>query len=274
MSIKVDINQIDPGIPHNRILITGIICSVAFLYCTYLNDLTNSDLFSFFGGLAALGALWWGSDTIKILNSYGLGTGVPSAGMIGFGAGVGGMLLSTCSGFFAPLVAVIVAMITGLVLGYLSNHVLNMNIPVMARSLMELAVVGALTLLGLTAMITGGFTFAGLVRGTDHLFLTGGVIFVVFILGAIALQHPWNAVLPTGKQDRMFMLALECGFLTLMMAAILSFVFLSAAAAGISLVIAVIGWGYTYSQYFALCRRDAASWLDTKPIPETGGHDP
>lgn len=222
------------------------------------------------GGLAAIAALVWGSDTIKILNSYGLATGVPSAGMIGSGSGVGAMLISTRFGLAAPLMAILVAAITGLVLGYLANSVLNMKIPVMVQSLTELAIVGALTILGLTAMITGGFSFSGLFGGSGHLLLSGGIIFVVFILGAIALQHPWNAVLPTGKQDRMLMLAAECGFLTMMMAAILSFAFLSTAAALISLIIVAAGWGYTYCRYFALCRRDAAAWLDTKPIPDTG----
>jgi len=270
MTIKIDPALIDHGIPHTKIMIAGIICTLVFLYCTYLNNLTGSEWFSFFGGLAAIAALVWGSDTIKILNSYGLATGVPSAGMIGFGAGVGAMLISTLFGLATPLVAVLVAALTGLVLGYLANSVLNMKIPVMVRSLTELAIVGALTMLGLTAMITGGFSFSGLVGGRENLFLRGGIIFVVFIMGAIALQHPWNAVLPTGKQDRMLMLAAECGFLTMMMAAILSFAFLGAVAAGISLIIAVTGWGYTYCRYFALCRRDAAAWLDTRPIPDNG----
>jgi len=56
----------------------------------------------------------------------------------------------------------------------------------------------------------------------------------------------------------------------MMMAAIMSFVFLSVWAACISLGIAVIGWGFTYCRYFTLCRRDAAAWLDTKPIPNSG----
>ncbi|MFA5154781.1 MAG: tetrahydromethanopterin S-methyltransferase subunit C [Clostridia bacterium] len=268
MTVKIDPTQINHGIPHTKIMIAGIASTLVFLYCTFLNSLTGSDWFSFFGGLAAIAALVWGSDTIKILNSYGLATGVPSAGMIGFGAGAGAMLISTLFGFAAPLVALLVAGITGLIVGYLANSVLNMKIPVMIQSLTELAIVGALTQLGLMAMITGGYSFSSLVGSRANQFLSGGIIFVVFILGAIALQHPWNAVLPSGKQDRMLMLGAECGFLTMMMAAILSFAFISTAAAGISLVIAVAGWGYAYYRYFALCRRDAAAWLDAKPIPE------
>jgi tetrahydromethanopterin S-methyltransferase subunit C len=271
MTIKVDASQIDHGIPHNRIMIAGILSCLLCLYLTYLNSITGTDLFSFFGGLAAVAALVWGSDAIKILNSYGLATGAPSAGMIGFGAGVVAMLFATLFGPAAPLVALAAAAVIGLGLGYLANRVLAMNIPVMVRSLAELSASGALSLLGLTAMVTGGFSFDRLIAGSGAPFIRGGLIVVVFILGAIAVQHPWNAVLPTGKQDRMFMLAAECGFLTMMMAAILSFAIISTGAAIISLALACVCWLYTYCRYIALSRRDAASWLDTKPIPETGG---
>lgn len=268
MTVKVDASQIDHGISHIKIMIAGLLCTLLFLYCTYLNEIFHTDLFSVFGGLAAVCALIWGSDTIKMLNSYGLATGVPSAGMIGFGSGVGAMLVSSGFGAAAPVVALLVAAATGLVLGYLANDVLNMKIPVMIRSLTELSVVGALTLLGLLAMITGHMDTGILTGGSGSAFISGGLIVLVFMLGAIAVQHPWNAVLPTGKQDRMFMLAAECGFLSLIMAAVMSFAFVSRAAAMISLVVATAGWLYTYYRYVALSRRDAYAWLDTKPIPE------
>jgi tetrahydromethanopterin S-methyltransferase subunit C len=269
MTIKVDPSQIDYGIPHAKILAAGLACTLLFLYCTYLNAFTETDLFSVCGGLAAVSALIWGSDTIRMLNSYGLATGVPSAGMIGFGAGAGAMLIATRFSGAAPLVAVLVAAATGLVLGYLANTVLTMKIPVMIQSLTELSIAGALTLLGLTVFITGHMDSSLTAAGPGGAFISGGLIVTVFMLGAIAIQHPWNAVLPTGKQDRMFTLAAECGFLTLIVAAVMSFVFVSRMAAIISLVVAVIGWLYTYSRYIALSRRDAAAWLDTKPIPDS-----
>jgi tetrahydromethanopterin S-methyltransferase subunit C len=268
MTIKVDMSQIDTGIPHTRIMIAGLVCTLLFLYCTTLNGIFHTDLFSVFGGLAALCALIWGSDTIKMLNSYGLATGVPSAGMIGFGSGIGAMVFSSGSGTAAPVVALLVAAATGLVLGYLANGVLNMKIPVMIRSLTELSVVGALTLLGLSTMITGHMDTGIMTGGSGSAYISGGLIVLVFMLGAIAVQHPWNAVLPTGKQDRMFMLAAECGFLTLIIAAIISFAFVGRAAAMLSLAVATGGWLYTYYRYIVLSRRDAYAWLDTKPIPE------
>jgi len=183
----------------------------------------------------------------------------------------------------APIVALVLAAVIGLILGYVSNNILNMKIPAMVQALTEMAVVGALTVMGFAAMISGGFTFTGLTTSTAtflgfpitsyaNSFLGGGLIAVAFLLGAIAIQHPFNACLGPGwKQDRMLMLTAECGFLSMIVAAVMSFALISAGSALISLIIAIIGWLYTYGQYFEMSKRDAAAWLDSKPIPETEG---
>jgi len=281
MTVKIEV--IAGGIPHTNIMVGGIIASLVCLYLSYLNVVTNTEMFSFFGGLAVVAAIIWGSNTIKVLCSYGIGTGVPSAGMIAFGSGVIGMLLATKFGIAAPIVALVLAAVIGLILGYLSNEVLNMKIPAMVQSLTELAVVGAFTLMGFAVLMTGGFTFATLTAGSVTFlgmslpsyqvsFIGGSLIATAFMLGALAIQHPFNACLGPGwTQDRMLMLAAECGFLSMFVAAVMSFALITTGSALISLIVALVGWGYTYIQYIGLSKRDAASWLDTKPIPEVEG---
>jgi tetrahydromethanopterin S-methyltransferase subunit C len=285
MSVKIEV--IEGGIPHNNILAAGLVSTLVCLYLTYLNVLTGTQLFSFFGGLAVVAALIWGSHTIKVLCSYGIGTGVPSAGMIAFGSGVIAMLLATKFGMLAPIVALILAAVIGFILGYVSNNILNMKIPAMVQALTEMAIVGALSLMGFAALITGGFTFAGLtmlpakltltsaglVTTYQNSFIGGGLIAVAFLLGALAIQHPFNACLGPGwKQDRMLMLTAECGFLSMIVAAVMAFAMIDAVSALIALLVAIIGWVYTYSQYMEMSKRDAAAWLDAKPIPDVEGH--
>jgi tetrahydromethanopterin S-methyltransferase subunit C len=282
MTVKVEV--IEGGIPHNKIMIAGIVSTLVCLYLTYLNVVYSTEMFAFFGGLAVIAALIWGSHTIKVLCSYGIGTGVPSAGMIAFGSGVIAMLLATKFGIMAPIVAAVLAAVIGFILGYIANNILSMKIPAMVQSLTEMAVVGALSLMGFAALITGGFTFAGLTTGSvtilgqtllthQHSFLGGCLIAVAFLLGAIAIQHPFNACLGPGwKQDRMLMLTAECGFLSMIVAAVMSFALISAGSAIISLIIAVGGWAYTYNEYMVMSKRDAAAWLDAKPIPDVEGH--
>jgi tetrahydromethanopterin S-methyltransferase subunit C len=104
-------------------------------------------------------------------------------------------------------------------------------------------------------------------------FIGGGLIAVAFLLGAIAIQHPFNATLGPGwKQDRMLMLTAECSFVSMIVAAVMSFGLINIYSALLSLIVAIIGWVYTYKEYMTLSKRDAAGWLDAKPIPEMEGH--
>jgi tetrahydromethanopterin S-methyltransferase subunit C len=57
----------------------------------------------------------------------------------------------------------------------------------------------------------------------------------------------------------------------MIVAAVMSFALISAGSALISLLVAILGWGYTYNQYICMSKRDAHSWLDAKPIPDMEG---
>ena len=296
MTVKMEASA--GKMPHNVLMAYGLIVAVEGTYLTYLNVVTGVAIFSFFGGIAAVAALWWGSDTIKHLCSYGLGTGVPSAGMIAFGSGAIAMIVGTKFGMASPIVTVILAAILGAVIGYTANNIINMNIPVMIMSLMELAIVGAMTMLGFASLATGSFTFNEMVTGSISLsvqsagaaaggaqtfmvtaipqfgnsLIGGAAIAVIFFLGAMALQHPFNACLgPNESQDRTLMLALSCGFLSMIVVAVISFVFLGILSGTVNLLISLIAWFYCYKTYICLSKRDAYAWLDSKPIQEIGG---
>ncbi|KLK89246.1 tetrahydromethanopterin S-methyltransferase subunit C [Methanoculleus sediminis] len=281
MSVKVEVGA--GGIPHNQVLIYGLVGSLVLIYLTYLNTYFQTQYFAFFGGLAAVAALIWGTDTIKHLCSYGLGTGVPSAGMIALGSGVIAALFGATTGVLAPIVTVIIAAIIGAVAGLMANAVVRMDIPVMVISLIELAIVGAMTVLGLAAMACGTFEFLGMITGTVSILgftiqtyetsvIGGSIIAVIFMLGAIAIQHSFNACLGPGEQqDRTLTLAAECGFLSMITVAIISFAFIGMYAALVALVVSIIGWFYTYRKYIALSKRDAYAWLDAQPIMEPKG---
>ena len=281
MSVKVEASA--GGVPHNTVMIIGAVIALVSLYIGIAgNYLLGIDLFAVFGGIAVIGALVWGNSTIKKLCSYGIGTGVPSAGMLAFGAGTAAFIAASAifCGFtfgvwIVPILTLVLALILGLIFGWIANSVENMKIPVMVRSIAELSAVGAIALAGFALLATGGvdlfsISSAGLL-GLDvgSSFLGAGIIAVGFMLGALALQHPFNACLGPGeKQDRTNMLALECGFLSMIVMAVISFVFVSAIAGWISLIVAVIGWIITYSKYVKLSKRDAAAWLDAKPFED------
>jgi tetrahydromethanopterin S-methyltransferase subunit C len=284
MTVKVE--KIEGGTPHDTIMWAGLLAALVCIYLgAALNSMAGTQVFAFFGGLAAVAAIVWGSNTIKGLCSYGIGTGVPSVGMISLGSGVVAMLIATrFSWYLAPLVLVIVAVIIGAIIGYMANDVIMMKIPVMRRAMTEVAVVGGLMLMGFAQMTTGSYALLDLsatktgplgllAGGFGGSFIGASIIAVAFILGAIAVQHPFNACLgPSWKQDRMLMLAAECGFLSMIPVAFMSIAYLSLTAVIVSVIVSVAGWLYTYNQYICLSKRDAAAWLDAKPIREPEGH--
>jgi tetrahydromethanopterin S-methyltransferase subunit C len=285
MTVKVE--KIEGGTPHDTIMWAGLLSALVCIYLgAGLNSMFNAYTFSFFGGLAAVAAIIWGSDTIKGLCSYGIGTGVPSVGMISLGSGVIAMLIATrFSWYLAPIILVVVAVIIGAIIGYMANDVIMMKIPVMRRSMTEVAVIGGLMLMGFAQMTTGSYALLDLAAtkmsilglpiaaGFGGSFIGASIIAVAFILGAIAVQHPFNACLgPSWKQDRMLMLAAECGFLSMLPVAFMSVAYLSLPAVIVSVVVSAAGWLYTYNEYICLAKRDAAAWLDAKPIREPEGH--
>ena len=282
MSVKVEASA--GGVPHNTVMVIGAVIALVSLYIAIAgNTLLGVDYFAVFGGIAVIGALVWGNSTIKKLCSYGIGTGVPSAGMLAFGAGTAAFLAGSAifasfgfiGDFLVPIVTLVLALILGLIFGWIANSVENMRIPVMTRSIAELSIVGALALAGFAVLATGFVGFfdlsAGGLLGLDvsASFLGAGIIAVGFMLGALALQHPFNACLGPGeKQDRTNMLTLECGFLSMIVMAVISFVFVTPIAGWISLIVGVVGWIITYARYVKLSKRDAAAWLNAKPFED------
>ncbi len=62
-----------------------------------------SPLFSFFGGIGAICAAIWGADAVRRVASYGLGTGVPSIGLLALGMGVVAALFGlSIGGYLRP----------------------------------------------------------------------------------------------------------------------------------------------------------------------------
>ena len=59
---------------------------------------------------------------------------------------------------------------------------------------------------------------------------------------------------------------MKCGFLSMIVAAVMSVALISIGAALLSFIVALIGWWYTYNQYIVLSKRDAAAWLDANPF--------
>lgn len=94
------------------------------------------------GGLLASAACVAGANTVRKVAAYGLGTGVPSIGMVSLGMGtlaaVAGVLIPDYFNLpylVAPIITLIVSAVIGYIVGRLTVNPVGMKIPIMVRSM-------------------------------------------------------------------------------------------------------------------------------------------
>ncbi|MDW7731019.1 MAG: tetrahydromethanopterin S-methyltransferase subunit C [Methanolobus sp.] len=242
------------GIPHNNIIAFGVIGGLVGIYAAYFLSSIVGGYMSFLGGLGAICGIVWGAAAVRRVASYGLGTGVPSIGMLALGTGIVATTFGLAVGGVAgPVIAVVSAAIIGLIIGVLANKVLNMGIPIMEQSMTEIATAGTITIMGLSTAMVGTFMFDEVLTGV----IATGYIAVIFIAGGLAILHPFNANLgPDEKQDRTLATGFEKGAIAMVIAGIVASV--NAGASGtLTILIGLLIWYISFAGFYKRVKRDA-----------------
>ncbi len=262
------------GLPPNTIIAIGVIGGLAGIYLTMLNQTFNTTIFSVMGGIGSIFAVVWGADAVRRVCSYGLGTGVPSIGMVALGMGVvaaifgliipetGILPIPTILG---PVISFIVAALIGLVIGLMSNKILNMNIPIMEKSMIEIAGAGSLVLMGLSASIAGSFAFNdAILPGV----VSTGYIAIVFIGGAMTILHPFNANLgPDESQYRTLYVAVEKAALIMVIAGFASLTVIDAVSAAVTMLVGLLIFLVYFNKFMKSVHREAYKVVGTGLLP-------
>ncbi len=252
------------AIPQNNLIAFGVVGGLVFIYAAYFLVQIAGPYMSFLGALGAICGIVWGASAVRRVANYGLGTGVPSIGMLAIGIGIIATIFGLAvGGIIGPILAVIFASLIGLVVGFLGNKVLNMGIPIMVQSTTEIAAAGAITIVGLSTSMAGTFMFFdevvnGLtVPGVATTVMEPGYIAVIFIMGALAILHPYNANLgPDEKQDRTLACAFEKGGIAMIITGIVATV-TPLASGTVTIVVGVVIWYVAFSEYYKRVKRDA-----------------
>ncbi|KAF5420118.1 MAG: tetrahydromethanopterin S-methyltransferase subunit C [Candidatus Methanocomedens sp.] len=262
------------GLPPNTIIAIGVIGGLAGIYLTMLNQTFDTKIFSVMGGIGSIFAVIWGADAVRRVCSYGLGTGVPSIGMVALGMGVvaaifgliipetGILPIPTILG---PVISFIVAALIGLVIGVMSNKILKMNIPIMEKSMIEIAGAGSLVLMGLSASIAGSFAFNdAILPGV----VSTGYIAIVFIGGAMTILHPFNANLgPDETQYRTLYVAIEKAALIMVIAGFASLTVIDAVSAAVTMLVGLLIFLVYFNKFMKSVHREAYKVVGTGLLP-------
>jgi tetrahydromethanopterin S-methyltransferase subunit C len=176
-------------------IIGGLICIYA---AVILNAALGVGYFAFLGAAGAILATVWGADAVRKICKYGIGTGVPSIGMLAFGMGLLTTLLGLKVGDYlvangldteivegitlgivaGPIVAVVLSLVQGYIIGYIAQNVLKMKIPTMQIGMTMIA--GAASLIYIYTV-----TIAGLSTSRHGPSIINGHIAPLFIVGAL-----------------------------------------------------------------------------------------
>ncbi len=256
-----DVKEISP----NKLTLFGIIGGLIGIYASPLFPPYTS----VFGALGAMCAVIWGADAVRRVAKYGLGTGVPSIGQLALGMGIiaamFSLALTSKMTLAGPVLALITALIIGLIIGWLAQNVIKMRIPVMIRGMTEIAIAGVLIILGYSASVAGNYVFAVIISKV----FSNGVILAIFWVGTLAMAHPFNACLgPDEKQKRLLYLAVSTGAITTTLMGIAALMTLGNAGA-ITIVIGIILWLIFYKKFWDEVYKDAAIVAGTGLLPKT-----
>jgi len=251
----------------------GLVGSIVGIYLgAILNSALNTEVFSFIGAVAAIFAVVMGANAVRRVCAYGIGTGVPSIGMLALGMGIiavmFGLSVAETMGFgmLGPIITLVYAGVFGYIIGVLANKVIKFNIPVMEEGNSDLSMAGALAILGWSFAISGTLGYADIVKDV----LMSGYIAIIFIAGGLAILHPFNANLgPDEKQDRTLVNAIMVAGLAMVATGIAALMTQGLAAGLLQLIIGFALWFYFFKMYYKLVKRDASAVVGTGLLPPT-----
>jgi tetrahydromethanopterin S-methyltransferase subunit C len=249
----------------------GLVGSVVGIYLgAILNSALNTTVFSFIGAIAAIFAVVMGANAVRRVCAYGIGTGVPSIGMLALGMGIIAVMFGLSmaetlgSVLLGPIIILIYAGVFGYIIGVIANKVIKFNIPVMEEGNADLSMAGALAILGWSFAISGTLGYVDILNNV----LMTGYIAIIFIAGGLAILHPFNANLgPDEKQDRTLVNAIMVSALAMVATGIAAIATQGLASGLLQLVIGFALWFYFFKMYYRLVKRDAAAVVGTGLLP-------
>ncbi|NAS88264.1 tetrahydromethanopterin S-methyltransferase subunit C [ANME-1 cluster archaeon AG-394-G21] len=239
---------------------------------------------AFIKGIGIMIVFVWGADSVRKTARYGLGTGVPSIGVLAMGFGIiGGItgiaVASTSFGTlvvggveiaFGVLAGVALLGLLGFVSGNLANgdKFINMKIPGLERGMMELGIAGTLAVLIETSIVAGTYDVTSVLPNV----VNNGVIAVIFIISAFGMLQPLNVCLGADeRRGRTLLMSIEIGGIASIILGIVTTLTLSAVQGVPLIVLGAIVWVVFYRAYMKACMKEAYAVKGTGLIKTLGG---
>lgn len=245
----------DDLIPNQIITLVTIIGGLLCIYGTNISIL---------GGVlaivASILAAVLGTNTLRHVGKYSLGTGVPSivymltaVALVSYLTGIVVSLYLNQTWIF-PLISLIIAAIISLTVSEICKHIFNIQIEILSKSFISIAVASLLLMMSMSTLVAKSYEPSLII---DNVINNGMIIFIM-IASVMVIQNPYNACMgPNEDQYRTLSLSVANGFLMLV---ILSAISLLTTEYWIYyMIISVIGWFIFFRKYVLYTKHQAAS---------------
>ncbi|HID20454.1 MAG TPA: tetrahydromethanopterin S-methyltransferase subunit C [Methanophagales archaeon] len=239
---------------------------------------------AFIKGIGMMIVFAWGADSVRKTARYGLGTGVPSIGVLALGFGIVGAItgIAIASLSFGTLVVGGVEIAFGILagvaflalLGFVSGNLangdkfINMKIPGLERGMTELGMAGTLAVLIEVSIVAGTYDITKVLPNV----VNNGLIAAIFIISAFGMLQPYNTCLGADeRRGRTLLMSIEIGGIASIILGIATTLTLSAVQGVPLIVLGAIVWVVFYRAYMKACLEEAYAAQGTGLIKTLGG---
>ena len=245
----------DDLIPNQIITLVSIIVGLLFIY---------GSGFSVVGGIFAILSSFlatiFGTNTLRHVGKYSLGTDVPSIvymlTAVALVSYISGMIVA----FYLklpilfPITSIIIAAILALIISLICKHIFDIQVELLSKSFISIAVASSLLMISLSTLIAQTWNPTVIYETV----IQNGIIILLMIMSVMAIQNPYNSCMgPNEDQIRTLALSGSNAFIMLMITSIISL--LNTKYWILYLVLSVAGWLFCFRQYVKYTKQQAAS---------------
>ncbi len=245
----------DDLIPNQIIVLVSIIIG---LLCIYASE------FYLIGGvlviISAVLSTVYGTNTLRHIGKYSLGTGVPSIvymlTAISLVSYILAMILSiyTNISMVFPVLAVLITAVLSYLVSLICKYIFKIQVEILSKSFVSISIAALLLMLSMSCLITQTYNPNVIYENV----IQNALILFLMIMAVMAIQNPYNSCMgPNEDQYRTLSLSCSNAFLMLMVTSIVSMTVTQNWI--IYLLISLIGWFVFFRQYIIYTKHQAAS---------------
>jgi tetrahydromethanopterin S-methyltransferase subunit C len=245
----------DDLIPNQIIILVSVITCILCIYA--------SDIYIVGGVLSIVAAVLstvLGTNTLRKVGKYSLGTGVPSIVYLLAAIALVSIIVGVLTSLYFnlpvifPIVSVIVATVISGMVSLICRYIFGIQVEVLAKSFILLALSSMFLIIAFSTLTAQTWNPEMLYESV----IQNALIVFFMIIAVMVIQNPYNSCMgPNEDQYRTLSLACSNVFLMLIVVSICSM--LNTEYWFIYMFISLIGWFIFFRQYMIYSKHQAAS---------------